>query len=566
MRDKVRALIAESGFFVSSTMKVFVHQHGALLYEAKSLEDLHSYMVHLTTPATEYDFHTTPYEHQREIFEQSKDRKNFALLMEMGTGKTKVAIDTAAYLYEFGKIKNVIVFAPNGVHRNWIQEVRIHMPPRIPRVRGYWDSKAKKKDREEFEEVLQREGLIKIVAFNIESILTKKVQEIVNALIKEPTLLIIDESTRIKNPDAKRTKLLIELGTQVEYKRILTGTPVTQSPLDLFSQFGFLDKKILGFSSFIAFRNRYAEYHNPALLRELVRVAGPDGATIYQQRQRAFVSNEFLYRLGIRDIRGIQIILRTTPIYVRNYKNMEELHGMIEPHSSRVLKKDCLDLPEKLYIPRSVKMSVEQARTYESVKTLLRAELEGQEMNITHTLTKLLRLQQICGGFFQGDGQEEPQPLNKKNPKIEALKEIIEDIGEDKQVIIWARFIPEIKAIEDALENTVTYYGATSSEDRVKAIEDFQAGEKRIFIGNQSAAGIGITLTAASYVIYFSNSFSLEDRLQSEDRAHRIGQRENVTYIDLIMENTIDQKVTGALRDKKSIADLITQDGIGEIL
>ena len=461
----------------------------------------------------DYDFKTKPFDHQRKAFYMSRDKKAFALLMEQGTGKTKVIIDNAAYLYAKGEITSIVVIAPNGVHRNWLKEIDIHMPDWCIRNSFYYSSGMNKKRIEEYDAVLGSSECLKIFTFNVEAFTSPKaIYYMQKILVSNKVMLVVDESSRIKRPGAKRTKIITKFGKQADYKRIMTGTPVTKGPEDVYSQFKFLDHQVLGYDSFYSFRARYC-------------VMGG-----FENKQ------------------------------IISYQNVDELTRNIEGHSFRVLKKDCLDLPDKIYQRHYVEMTAKQKKIYQNMKKSFVAELEGQMIEAPEAITRLLRLQQIlCGWFPSEDGVSQ---IDEQNPRIEAMKEILSDI--DSKVIIWARFKADLRAIERALgELAVSYHGDVSSDAREVAVDRFQNDPKiKYFIGQPQSGGIGLTLTAADYVIYYSNSFDLEQRMQSEDRCHRIGTKNNVTYIDIETRKSVDSKIIQALREKKSLADIITKDPI----
>ena len=488
----------------------------------------------------DFVFKHQPFAHQLEVFNTSRDKEYYALLMEMGTGKTKVTIDTAAWLYAYGKIDGMLVVAPNGVHRMWCDQVIEHMPDYINAKAAWYSSQPNKKEEKELCEVLEMQHGLKIVTMNIEAFATKNgVNFARNFLNSFRSMMVIDESSTIKNPKAIRTKNLLKLSVHAKYRRILTGTPITQGPLDLFTQFSFLDSQILRCQSYFAFRNKYA------IMKEM-RTAG----------------------------RSFQV--------VQGYQNVEELTKLIAPHSYRVTKQDCLDLPEKLYSKRYVELSVSQRKLYNQLKKEVVAEFNGMVMSAPLALTKLMRLQQIVGGFFSADiefemnedGELLPtaterliEPIDSVNLRVESLIELLEETN-DKS-IIWARFRSELGAISKRIrevfgnESVVEYHGGVDNEHRSSHVQRFQTDPVcRFFVGHVQAGGKGLTLHAATTVIYYSNNFSLEDRLQSEDRAHRIGQKNNVTYIDMIAPNTLDEKVVETLRAKKSVADLITMDTV----
>ena len=471
-----------------------------------------------TPEKDDFLFKTEPFEHQRKTFYLSRDQKVFALLMEQGTGKTKVVIDNSAYLYSKGEISALVVIAPNGVHRNWIREVDTHLPDWCEHQITYYKSGMNKKEIEAFESVRSSKDCLKIFTFNVEAFTSPKaVHWMEKILLSNDVMLVVDESNRIKTPGAKRTKLITKFVKQAKYKRILTGTPITKNAADVYAQFKFLDTQILGYESFYSFRNQYC-------------VMGG-----FEQRQ------------------------------IIAYKNLDELSRNVEGHSFRVLKKDCLDLPPKIYQRHFVEMSERQKKMYNTMKKGFIAELEGNVIEAPEAITRLLRLQQILCGWFPTEN-ERVQPIDEKNPRIEALKDVLEGI--ESKVIIWARFRADIRAIERLLGDlAVSYHGGVDSDARELAIDRFQKDPAiRYFIGTPQAGGTGLTLTAAEYAIYYSNSFDLEQRLQSEDRCHRIGTKNNVTYIDIECQKSIDSKIIKALRDKKNIADIITKDPISIFL
>ena len=443
--------------------------------------------------------------------------------MEMGTGKSKVCIDNAGILYERELIDTFIVIAPKGVYRNWATiEIPAHMPERIIRDVIIWKSSPTKELKTKLELLLQpnkTKGL-RILIMNIEALSTPKGTRYLDKVLDEGTcLLTVDESTSIKNPKARRSKTVIKLGKKAKYKRILTGFPVTQSPLDLWAQCNFLHPQLLGKdvgSNFFQFQYRYAI-----------------------MKKRSVGSHSFNLVVG--------------------YRNLESLSEIIKKFSSRVMKADCLDLPPKLYTQRHVQLTPDQQRLYTEIKEYALAHL-GDEgfMTAPNVMTQLLRLQQVLSGHSKTD---EGKLVEIKDNRLTELMACLEDAS--GKVIIWSRFRYDIKRIEKTLIkeygplSTVTYYGDTSDEERSEAIERFQNGDAQFFVGNPQTGGYGITLTAAETVIYFANSFDLAVRMQSEDRCHRIGQDKHVTYIDLIAEKTIDEKIVKSLRSKMDIASVV---------
>ena len=455
-----------------------------------------------------YIYKTQPYEHQRQALIKGAKLKNFAYFMEMGTGKTKVAIDNAAYLFKEKQIQLVIVIAPNSVYQNWIKEIETHCP-----VEDYniFVHKVDKK----FQYLADKLNfyLINVEAFSHQS----GVQTLMPILLNlgRYTMMILDESTTIKNREAKRTKAICKLGTMAGYKRILTGSPITKSPLDLYTQCSFLSPSLLGFKSFLSFRNRYC------------------------MMEPIPVSND----------RVIMI-----PKY---FINLHELEDKLKSFSYRVRKEDCLDLPEKIYQQRFVEFTVEQKRVYKQMQEQAFAIIQDQEVSFANKLTEMLKLHQVCNGFLKTN--EGAIVELEDCPKLKELIKVIEE--GDGKFIIWANYIHNIESICKLLKklygdkSVVSIYGAVSVEDRTIAVNKFQGDpDVKFFVGNPTTGGYGLTLTAASYVVYFSNSYNLEVRQQSEDRAHRIGQKKNVTYVDILMRNSIDMLIVSALQRKIKIS------------
>ena len=466
----------------------------------------------------DYKFKTKPYAHQLKALEMSWYKENFAYFMEMGTGKTKVLIDNMSMLYDKGKIDGALIIAPKGVVKTWYeQELPAHLPDHIDNVSILWQSNITKKQQEKLNSVLKTGEDLHILVMNVEALSTTKGVEFALKFINcHNTMMAIDESTTIKNPGAKRTKNIIKLGEKAKYRRIMTGSPVTKNPLDLYSQCEFLDPYLLDFTSYYAFRNRYAE----------------------------------MKTLHVRG-RSIQV--------VKKFVNLGELSETLKNFSYRVLKEDCLDLPPKNWIKRHISLTPDQFKVYDQMKRQAVAHLNGKASSTMTVLTQLMRLQQItCGHFVANDGSTQEIKSNRINELMDVLSEI------EGKVIIWGHWQKDItniiKAIVDEYGpgSVVDYYGLTPQEDRQDNIRQFQNNpECRFIVGTPQTGGYGITLTQANTVVYFSNGYDLEKRLQSEDRAHRIGQKKNVTYVDIICEDTVDEKIVKALRDKINIASQV---------
>jgi len=459
-----------------------------------------------------------PFDHQIDALEFGWDRPEFGLFMEMGTGKSKVLIDNMGMLYLDGQIDFALVIAPKGVYRNWVaKEIPEHMSDDIPHRVIRWVSGPNKKQKEEMRSVQDKFEGLTIFVMNVESYSSLKGQKAGQWMARAlgaRGMIAIDESTTIKNHKAKRTKSLMKIAAGFKYRRLLTGSPVTKSPMDIYSQCEFLRPGLLGFESYYAFQGRYAVVQRRTM-----------GAAAFQQ--------------------------------IVGFRNLDELTQRIDMFSFRVLKKDCLDLPDKIYTARYVGMTTQQFEMYEQIRRHAMVLLDSGEMSTAPAvITQMLRLQQIMSGHLKTD---EGDMLYFPSKRMDALEEIINE--HDGKAIIWSRFRYDIISITEMLNKkfgqgcAVSYFGDTSDDDRAAAVVNFQDPNHplKFFVGNPATAGYGLTLTEANLVVYYANDFNLETRIQSEDRAHRIGQKNNVTYIDLICEGSIDERIVKALRTKIDI-------------
>ena len=434
----------------------------------------------------------------------------------MGTGKSFMLINNIAMLYDLGRINAALIVAPKGVYRNWVDtEIPKHMPDHVERRVALWSATPRKAEQEALDNLFEITEDLKILVMNIEAFSTPRGTKFAQRfLFVHNAMMAIDESTTIKTPNSKRSKNTEKTGKMAKYRRIMTGSPVTKSPLDLYQQCAFLSDACLDSPSYYSFQARYA-------------------VTI----ERRLASHSFKQIVG--------------------YQRLDELKEKLDRFSFRVKKEECLDLPDKLYVKREVDLTDHQREAYNQMKTLALAQFDQGLMSTVNALTQLMRLHQIvCGHVKLDNGTLMPIPSNR----VAELLSIVEET--DGKVIIWATYRHDIIAIKTALqteygmESVGTYFGDTDEDERQRVIAEFQDPESklRFFVGNPSTGGYGLTLTAASVVVYYSNSFDLEKRLQSEDRAHRIGQRKNVTYIDLITPKTVDEKIVKALRDKIDIS------------
>ena len=475
----------------------------------------------------DYRFKTKPFKHQLKALEKSWSKEAWAWFMEMGTGKTKVCIDNIAMLYDRGKIDRALVIAPNGIKRNWRKELSVHMPDHVEYMDAVWVASPKKQEQIELMNVCQMSDKLQILIMNIEALSTPRGVDFARSFIFSGScFMVVDESTTIKNHAARRTKNIMKIANLAKYRRIMTGSPVTKSPLDLYSQIQFLGGWFLDQTNYYAFRARYAII-----------------------KQRSVGSHSFQHVLG--------------------YQRLDELTAILREFSTRILKDDCLDLPEKLYTKRAVAMTPEQLKAYVEMKRAAITFFEDNPMTAASVLTQMTRLHQItCGHVKTDDGEVSPL----KNNRIKELLQVLEET--DGKVIIWAVYRHDIQTIEKEIANeygktsVASYSGDTKDSIRQSIVDDFMVADSdlRFFVGNPKTGGYGLTLTSSHTVVYYSNDYSLEVRMQSEDRAHRIGQKDKVTYVDLMAEGTIDEKIVKALNSKIDLASKVMGEDPKKIL
>jgi SNF2 family DNA or RNA helicase len=475
-----------------------------------------------------YPFKNKPFVHQQAYLQRFWDSPVAALFADMGTGKSFMLINNAAMLYDKGKLNGVLIVAPKGVYRNWYDtEIPKHLPGHIVCRMAIWAASPRKAEQKALDELFTVTEDLKILVMNVEAFSTAKGTAFAKRfLLVHNAMMAIDESTTIKTPGSSRSKNTEKVGRGARFRRIMTGSPVTKSPMDLYQQCAFLSDGCLNVSSYYVFQARYA-------------------VTV----ERQLNTHSFKQIVG--------------------YRRLDELKEKLDRFAFRVKKEECLDLPDKLYVKREVDLTDEQVKAYNEMRTLALAQIGGGLVSTVNALTQLMRLHQIvCGHVKMDDGTVKELPNNR----IKELLNVVEET--DGKIIIWATYRHDIEAIKIALAkeygmNSIgTYYGDTDGDERKRVLEEFQKpdSEMRFFVGNPSTGGYGLTLTAANTMVYYSNSFDLEKRLQSEDRAHRIGQTKNVTYIDLISPGTIDEKIVKALREKIDIATQVLGEDIKQWL
>jgi SNF2 family DNA or RNA helicase len=466
-----------------------------------------------------YSFKTTPRAYQLQALQNAWGKHAFAFYMDMGTGKTKTALDLFGAYYLDQKVDRLLVVTKFSTRRNWAREVGIHLPFDAD-VMILDTSKGKA-----FDDWNLNSDMLKILIVGTESLAAGSAMAYASKFVSVSTRvgMIVDEAHMIKNHAAVRSNNCMKLGNSAAYKVIMTGTPVANGPMDVFMQFEFLDRNIIGIGDFYSFRNRYA-------------IMG--------------------------GFEGKQIV---------GYQNLGELIELVSPYVYQVRKSEVLtELPPKVYEVREVSMTDEQKRLYRELAKKNKAVTGDRGIMVKTVLERMLRLQEVTGGVITYErnpdmfdpSKYEHCRISGKNPKIEELLSIVEE--NPVSTIVWCRFLEEIRMVSEALrsvygaQSVVEIHGGVSEADRDHNVHHtFQSGKAQFLVGNAATGGVGLNMTRAELVVYFSNSFSFTDREQSEDRAHRIGQTKSVTYIDLICEGTVDVSVVQALREKKDVSEFV---------
>lgn len=490
-----------------------------------------------------FQYKIPPFKHQKTIFEQTWDKEYRGLFMEQRTGKSAVILYTAAQLHKAGRINGLLLVCPNGVHRNWIaDEVVKHLPDWTQRIAVVWSSNHTKAKTAELESLFNGGHELRILAMNIEALATKKGAEFARRFLNATTaMMVVDESTRIKNPSAAVTKACLKLAKHAKYRRVLNGTPATQSPLDVYAQLLFLHEDAVPVQSYVAFKARYADFlpASHPMVQGIMRKSG----------------TRFAPQIIAQDDDGKPM-----------YKNLEELKQWVDKCCDRVTRKECADLPEKLYKRWEVELAPHQEKL---IKQYLLAMKQGHTPEPINKMVAVMLYQRMVCGIVpkQLTGDEAHTKLFDKpedNPRIQAVQEIIEAYP-DASIIFWARFKTDLHEIVAHIQKVTgkpvaRYWGDISNDEREEAKIAFQEKRVQYFVGQQGAGGVGLPLHAADVMCYFSNSFSLYERLQSEDRAENMLKKTGTLIIDIEAKGTVDTKIINALRAKKDIADLITGD------
>lgn len=481
----------------------------------KNAEALMSGPTYQPFPRHVYSFgNKTPFKHQEEMLDKGWGLSAYAVFAAMGTGKTFTTIHMACARFKAGLIDRLVIVCPATLRRTWMKEFEKYAT--VPYNFIFHESKIRCHRPES--------GVLDVVAISVEGlgISERLFDTACSWFIEANCMCVVDESSKIKSPERKRTERAITLGANAKYRMILNGTPIAKGIQDLWSQFEFLDPNIIGTGDYWAFKTRY------------IATGGFDNK---------------------------QII---------GYQNVEELMELVRPYSIEV-SKSLLDLPPKIPKTRYCEATSEQKILFKQI--LSGVKQEGQkDIAVQNVLERMLRLQQVIGGFRPETNLETGETITHKlkdNPKLDALLEIIDDNPEAK-FIIWARYVPEIELLVKTLRDkypdsrVLEYYGATDQNERSRAEDAYcNDPQARFFVGNPAAAGLGLTLISGldDIMVYYSGTFAYIDRAQSEDRAHRIGQKRSVSVIDIIMEKTLDETIMAAISEKKSM-DTYVKDQI----
>lgn len=483
-------------------------------------------------------FKTEPFAHQREEFDEHKTDPTWGLLWEPGCGKTWPVLNEAAYLEDAGEINGLMVLAPNGVHRNWaVDQIPAHLPDALAertRVFLWQTSKANtKRHQEAAAAALADKGFV-IVCMSYDAVMTAKGFKFWKLFLNgRRCMYALDESPRIKTPGSKRSKRIAGSSKAAPYRRILTGTIVDDKPFDVYNQIRFLNPTAwheIGCGDFSAFKNTFG---------------------IWKKQQ-------------VSDGKGG---MREFPMLV-SYRNLELLQEIVARHGSRLRKEDVLDLPPKLYSKRYYELTPAQRKAYKDLQTEFYTFLDSGEMvSADLVITRMLRLQQVTSGYLPGDADGTSLvQIGDKNPRIDLLLECVKDA--EHQVIVWAKYRQDITSILGALAgakiSAVRYDGQCNETEMGQAVDSFKAGDAQVFVANPAKGSEGITLTCAKTMIYYNNGYRLSQRVQSEDRFHRIGQTDSVHIIDLAAVDTVDTAIIDILRRKQELASFVQGDEIRE--
>lgn len=475
-----------------------------------------------------------PFPHQQTELDDHKDHEARGLWWEMGTGKSKAVLDCCEHLYSLGKLDGIFIVAPSGIELNWLtDEIPEHLD--IGNVVTFlWATKTCKTQKyaRSWQGFMDSKGF-RVFAISYDAMMTDRGQKAAKEFLESGSMMyVLDEAAHIKTPGAKRTKRVLASAKHAPYRRVLSGTPVDNSPFDVYTQVKFIDPAVwtgMGIRNFFAFKAQFGVF-------ELSYAAG--GKTFKKLTQ---------------------------------YRNLDVLKKVMDTVGTRY-RKDLLDLPEKIYKRHLFRLSPKAQRIYDALKEDYVTWFgDGKVVSAELAIVRMTRLQQVTSGYLPDDNdlddEKELHPLDEVNTRVQALREITQDVP--GQAIIWAQRNQDIDLILEALSvdklGAVRYDGKVSVEERAHNVDLFKRNKVQFFVGKPRVGGEGLTLTGANVVIYYNNGWRLRERLQSEARAHRIGQKNAVTYYDIIAENTLDDYQLSVLRNKLDISSFVMGDQLPDI-
>ena len=530
------------------------------------------------------------FKHQQELLDKTRDERAWAIFWMTGCGKTAPTIRTAVHLFERREIDRVVVVAPNMVHRNWTnEEVPRHCPIRWIGL-DWHSSRAKAQDRALAKLVSEPTDALRWLAISFDALITPRGrQAVIDFVTRSKFLLVIDEGSRVSNPTAVRTKKVAALRKLAAYVRLLNGTPVgSKGAVDVYAQMKILDENYWirhGIGSFTAFQSRFCIFKKIVIGGEDDREANEvkagkrepivphDAGDVAAYEQLDLDGFEQTIASETPAVVGAQIRASATPATTGRtievpvgFRDLDKLHQMLQPLSSRLTKEQAgLDLPPKLYQRLMFELAPEQRRVYDQLRKEYMVELDGGKLvTAPLAMTRILRLQQIACGYLPNPDDPEGDPIlipGAENPRLRAFMDWLEDVGR-QAVIVWCRFTHDVDLIcrELGPAKCTRFDGEVSSSNKEIALDLFKSGKRQICVAKASSMGMGLTLAFSHLAFYYSNTFSLLERLQSEDRQHRPGQHNAVTYVDLIADRTVDSKILKSLREAHDVADRVTGD------
>lgn len=472
-----------------------------------------------------------PWKHQKEALTKSAGKTLFAYLLGMRLGKTKILLDDFGRLEDAGEVQNLFVIAPGGVYMTWEPAIATDLADELLNralVHVWVSGRGGVNATREKKAFMAEAKRPRILLMNVEAL--SSVPEArtmaVNFLKSGPAILAIDESTIIKNHKAKRTKFIVdELAELADHRRILSGLPTPRSPLDIWSQFYFLDWKILGHASFISFAKRYAT-------------------------------------VTLDSARGAGGTIRRFWKITAPYSDVEEIQKMIAPYSFRKKLEDVYDVPENRYSFRDIEMTGEQKKLYNGMRDYATAQLdELAHVTATIVIAQMLKLHQIlCGHVTDEEGKIHPVTENRTKELLALLDEY------DGKAIIWCSYDYDITKISEALgeeygpESVARFWGGNRKTRESEEKRFLNDPECRFMVATPAAGGRGRTWTVANLIVYYSSTNDLEHRSQSEERGKGVGKTDHVAYVDLRVPGTVDELIIEGLRGKIDLASVVTGD------